>query len=112
MIVNEEGDEVGIGVVGDLVLKGPGLMTKYYKDDVATSHTMVDGWLYTGDMAYKNAIANSVHRSIIAEICPIVKRISCIFCASALVVLTLWREFFSYSLIKSGFVVLTKSHAS
>lgn len=54
MIVDEKGKEVEIGIVGELVLKGPGLMTKYYKDDIATSNTIIDGWLYTGDMAYKD----------------------------------------------------------
>ncbi|WP_165056735.1 MULTISPECIES: class I adenylate-forming enzyme family protein [unclassified Adlercreutzia] len=41
----------GSGEVGELVVRGRGLMTCYYKDPVATEAVLKDGWLYTGDMA-------------------------------------------------------------
>ena len=50
-IVDEEGNDVPQGQVGELCLKGPGLMTCYYRDPEATAKTLVDGWLLTGDMA-------------------------------------------------------------
>ena len=50
-IVDEAGQPVADGDVGELLLQGPGLMTCYYKDRKATAETLKDGWLYTGDMA-------------------------------------------------------------
>ena len=49
-IVNN-GQDVKQGEVGELLLKGPGVMTCYYNDPKATAETLKDGWLYTGDMA-------------------------------------------------------------
>lgn len=50
-IVDENGNEVPQGEVGELILKGPGVMVCYYNDPKATAETLKDGWLYTGDMA-------------------------------------------------------------
>lgn len=50
-IVDEKGDEVPKGGVGELALFGPGLMTCYYRDEEATAQALRDGWLFTGDMA-------------------------------------------------------------
>ena len=41
--------------MGELCLKGPGVMTCYYRDEKATADTLRDGWLYTGDMAMQDA---------------------------------------------------------
>lgn len=47
-----DGDrEVKQGEVGELCVKGPGLMTCYYKNPEATKEALRNGWLYTGDMA-------------------------------------------------------------
>ena len=53
-IVTPEGAEVERGSVGELCLKGPGVMTCYYRDSKATADTIRDGWLYTGDMAMQD----------------------------------------------------------
>ena len=53
-IVDTEGKEVTQGRVGELCLKGPGVMTCYYRDEKATAETLKDGWLYTGDMAMQD----------------------------------------------------------
>ena len=50
-IVTEEGVDVAQGEVGELIVKGPGVMTCYYNNPEATAETIKDGWLYTGDMA-------------------------------------------------------------
>ena len=50
-IVNENNQPVEQGEVGELCVKGPGVMTCYYNDEVATAASIKDGWLYTGDMA-------------------------------------------------------------
>ncbi|MCR4838376.1 MAG: acyl--CoA ligase [Eubacterium sp.] len=50
-IVDEEGMPVPKGEVGELIVKGPGVMIEYYKNPEATAESIKDGWLYTGDMA-------------------------------------------------------------
>ena len=50
-IVDEHGQAVAQGDVGELIVRGPGVMKCYYRDPVATAASLKDGWLYTGDMA-------------------------------------------------------------
>ena len=51
-ILRPDGSEVGPGEVGELALKGPGVMREYYKNPEATKEILSeDGWLRTGDMA-------------------------------------------------------------
>lgn len=50
-IVDEDGNEVPQGTVGELIIKGPGVMTCYYNNPEATKEVLKDGWLYSGDMA-------------------------------------------------------------
>jgi len=53
-IVDEQRNEVCKGDVGELAVKGPGVMLRYYKDEKATEEVLQDGWLYTGDMAQQD----------------------------------------------------------
>ena len=53
-IADEKGNEVNRGEVGELYVNGPGVMTCYYHDEKATSETLKDGWLLTGDMAQED----------------------------------------------------------
>ncbi|MDR2000758.1 MAG: acyl--CoA ligase [Zoogloeaceae bacterium] len=50
-IVDERGEAVKRGEVGELILAGDGVMKCYYRDPEASLVTLKDGWLYTGDMA-------------------------------------------------------------
>ena len=53
-IVDEHGQEVRQGEVGELCVKGPGVMTCYYRNEEATAETIREGWLFTGDMAMQD----------------------------------------------------------
>lgn len=51
-VVDTEKNEVPQGEVGELAVRGPGVMTCYYKNEEATNESLSsDGWLWTGDMA-------------------------------------------------------------
>ena len=50
-IIDTDGNEVARGEVGELAVKGPGVMKCYYKDERATDEVLHGDWLYTGDMA-------------------------------------------------------------
>jgi acyl-CoA synthetase (AMP-forming)/AMP-acid ligase II len=53
-VVDDEGRPLGGGHVGELQVKGPGVLKAYWGDDDATSAVMTDdGWLRTGDLARK-----------------------------------------------------------
>lgn len=53
-IVDENGSTVKRGGVGELCVKGPGVMECYFNDPKATMETIKDGWLCTGDMAQED----------------------------------------------------------
>jgi acyl-CoA synthetase (AMP-forming)/AMP-acid ligase II len=56
-VVDEHGEEVGRGDVGELAVTGPGVMRGYHKREDATAETMTsDGWLRTGDLARRNRL--------------------------------------------------------
>ena len=50
-ITNELGSPVAQGEVGELAVKGPGVMKCYFNDPEATAAVLKDDWLFTGDMA-------------------------------------------------------------
>ncbi len=53
-IVDENKNIVKQGEVGELCVKGPGVMKCYYKDEKATNEVLGGDWLYTGDMAMED----------------------------------------------------------
>ncbi len=48
----EGGRDLGPGQLGEIVLRSPSVMVGYYHQPEETQKTIVDGWLYTGDMGY------------------------------------------------------------
>ena len=54
-IVGNDGKEVGPDEVGELAVKGPGVMKCYYKNPEATAEILKGEWLYTGDMAKRDS---------------------------------------------------------
>ena len=53
-IVDENDKEVAPGVVGEIKLKNPVMMKGYFKDAELTYKVISDGWLSTGDYAWKD----------------------------------------------------------
>lgn len=51
-ILDNEGNELPVGVSGEIVIRGENVMACYWKNPKATQETVKDGWLYTGDMGY------------------------------------------------------------
>lgn len=49
-IVDEQGQTVAPGEIGELLVKGDGITMGYHKLPEATAETIVDGWLHTGDL--------------------------------------------------------------
>lgn len=54
-IVDENGQTVRRGEIGELCVKGPGVMKEYYKEEAATREVLRGEWLFTGDMAREDA---------------------------------------------------------
>ncbi len=54
-VVREDGSDVPAGEVGELAVRGDGVMKCYYHNVKATDEVLRDGWLYTGDMARMDA---------------------------------------------------------
>jgi acyl-CoA synthetase (AMP-forming)/AMP-acid ligase II len=50
-IVDEKGVAVPKGEAGELIVRGDGVMSEYYNNPEATAKTLINGWLFTGDMA-------------------------------------------------------------
>ena len=50
-VVNEAGDDVGIGERGEVIFAGPHVMKGYYRDPERTQEVLVDGWMHSGDIA-------------------------------------------------------------
>jgi acyl-CoA synthetase (AMP-forming)/AMP-acid ligase II len=49
-VVDENGDDVPSGTVGDVRVTGPGIMDGYWNDSAMTRKTLRNGWIHTGDL--------------------------------------------------------------
>ncbi|MDF1748317.1 MAG: AMP-binding protein, partial [Alphaproteobacteria bacterium] len=50
-IVGEDGQDLPVGEIGELQIKGPGMLLGYYKRPEVTAEALKDGWFHTGDLA-------------------------------------------------------------
>ena len=53
-IVDEDGEPTAVGATGEIVARGPRMMAGYWQEDDATRETLRSGWVYTGDLGYRD----------------------------------------------------------
>ncbi len=51
-VVGENGEEMPVGQVGEVVVRGGNIMLGYWKKPAETAHALRGGWMHTGDMGY------------------------------------------------------------
>lgn len=54
-IVDDQGNELPAGEIGELIIKGPAVCAEYYRSGEETQKHMRDGWFFTGDMVKRDA---------------------------------------------------------
>ncbi len=50
-VVDQEGEDVHPGEIGEIIARGPNVMMGYWRMPEATSAAIVEGWMHTGDLA-------------------------------------------------------------
>lgn len=51
-VVDDDGNKLPPGEIGEIIIKGPNVMKGYWKDPEQTADRIRDGWLYSNDMGY------------------------------------------------------------
>lgn len=54
-IVDESGQDVAMGVTGEILVRGRNVMSGYWNAPQATAEVLIDGWYHTGDMGHLDA---------------------------------------------------------
>lgn len=54
-VVDDAGADVTLGEIGELLLRGPAIMSGYWRNPDATAAVLRDGWLHTGDLVQRDA---------------------------------------------------------
>jgi fatty-acyl-CoA synthase len=55
-LVDEDGRDVPPGEPGEIIVRAPNMMSGYLENPEATAEAIRDGWLYTGDIARRDAV--------------------------------------------------------
>ncbi|MFC7441696.1 long-chain-fatty-acid--CoA ligase [Laceyella putida] len=53
-LVDERGNEAGVGEVGEIIVRGPNVMKGYWNQPELTAEAIRDGWYHSGDLAYRD----------------------------------------------------------
>lgn len=53
-LVNESGNEVAMGLSGEIWVRGDNILSHYWNDETATQISITDGWFHTGDVAHQD----------------------------------------------------------
>jgi fatty-acyl-CoA synthase len=54
-LVDEDGHDVAVGEKGEILVRGPNVMTEYWNDPAATRAALTDGWFHSGDIAHRDS---------------------------------------------------------
>lgn len=57
-VVDEAGNDVPVGVIGELLLQNPATMAGYFHAEAETAEVLRDGWLHTGDLVVRSVDAS------------------------------------------------------
>lgn len=57
-IVDQDKNDVALGDIGEIIIKSRSMMQEYWKRPEHTAKTIIDGWLYTGDVGYYDSEGN------------------------------------------------------
>jgi len=53
-VVDDEDNDVPVGALGEIVLRGENILKGYYKNPEATKTAFRNGWFHTGDIGYRD----------------------------------------------------------
>jgi acyl-CoA synthetase (AMP-forming)/AMP-acid ligase II len=56
-VVRPDGSDAATGEIGEILVRGPGMMSGYWNNTTATMVALRDGWMHTGDLGYFDADA-------------------------------------------------------
>jgi acyl-CoA synthetase (AMP-forming)/AMP-acid ligase II len=54
-VVRPDGTDAETGEIGEILVRGPGMMSGYWNNSTATVSTLREGWMHTGDLGYLDA---------------------------------------------------------
>lgn len=57
-LLDDDGQPVAEGEIGEFVVRSPAVMLGYLDDPVLTAAVLRDGWIYTGDYAHRDTVGN------------------------------------------------------
>jgi fatty-acyl-CoA synthase len=53
-IVDPDGNDLPAGAPGEILVRGPNILSEYWGDEAATREALRDGWFYSGDIGYRD----------------------------------------------------------